>query len=154
MDSLASLGPLKDPHYKEVKEPVPYTGVTSAWLDWSARFRRFVVCLIDIRIGALRDSIEQSRGRPATADDEAACETKLKLLPGFAAWKEQLHMFLDRFTAGSAGFIVAQSGVRNAHDAWRLLADAGRSLREEIMLAMLSKITNPRAAVPEKELQA
>ena len=108
---------------------------------------------IDIRIGALLGSIEQLRGRPVTADDEAAWETKLNLMQGIDAWKEQLHMFLDRFTAGSAGFIVAQSGVRNACDAWRLLADAGCSLREANMLAMLSKITNPRAAVPDKEPQ-
>ena len=42
MGPLSSLGPPQDPHYKEVKEPVQYTGVTSAWLDWSVRFRRYV----------------------------------------------------------------------------------------------------------------
>ena len=88
---LSSLGPLKDPHYKEVKEPVQYTGVTSAWLDWSARFRRYVVSRTDVRIAVLLDSIEQLRGRPVTADDEAGWETKLNLLPGIEAWKEQLH---------------------------------------------------------------
>ena len=67
----AGLGPLKDPHYKEVKEPVSYTGVTSNWLDWSTRFHRYVASRTDARFGVVLDSIEQLRGLPVTADDEA-----------------------------------------------------------------------------------
>ena len=55
--------------------------------------------------------VEQLRGRPATAEDEATWETKLDLAPSIDAWKKRL--------------TVRQCGASLACDAWRLLSDAG-----------------------------
>ena len=107
----------------------------------------------DRRFGRFLEAIELQRGNPVTAADEAEWEKKLHLLPNIGEWTERLYTFLDRCTSGSAALMLTQCGVGRACNAWRQLADSGCSLREDNVLLMLSKIMNPRSAVPNKDLQ-
>ena len=121
--------PLKDLHPKDIVPPTPYEGDSASWLDWSARFRRYAVSCSDRRLVQLLERIELLRGNPVTAADEANWEQELHL--NIAEFKERLHTILEACTTGSAGLVVTQCGEDRVCDAWRQLADAGCSLREE-----------------------
>ena len=101
-------GPLKELHFKEVMAPARYTGSVANWLEWSRRFRDFGVARTDERLHKLLTCIEQLRGQPVTAEDEATWEAKLDLTPSIEAWKKRVHVLLDAYTGGSAGLTVTQ----------------------------------------------
>ena len=144
---------LKDLHPKDVPQPAPYKGDSTAWLDWSAKFRRYAQSRSNRSLMHLLEKVELLRGDPVKPSDERAWETDLDLAPSITEYKERLYSLLEPCTTGPAGLIVSACGVDRVCDAWRQLADAGCSLRAENMLGMMSKIMMARSHVPDKELQ-
>ena len=145
--------PLKDLHPKDIPPPAPYKGDCASWLEWSGKFRRYALSRSNRSITQLLEKIELLRGNPVTPGDETAWELGLHFVPSITEYKERLHTLLEACTTGPAGLIVTQCGVGRICDAWRQLADAGCSLREDNVLNLLSKIMTARSHVPDKELQ-
>ena len=94
--SASRRGPLKPLHIKDVAEPKVYSGGAQCWKEWDTNFRRF----------------ETLRGKPVTAEHEAEWERdpQLDLDPNIMGFKNQLSMFLEKYTSGPAGLIVTQCG--------------------------------------------
>ena len=125
--------PLKPIHHKNVDRPEKYGGDLDSWLKWSKSFKKFLKRQ-DGRWSSVLKLIEELRGRPVTADDEALWDTHLKengapdgILDDF---KEQLSEYLETYTKGAAKTLVEACGDARALDAWRQLADNGHSLRQ------------------------
>ena len=109
--SASRRGPLKPLHIKDVAEPKEYSGGAQCWKGWETSFRRFVDAR-DERLGLILDKVETLRGKPVTAEHEAGWERdpQLDLDPNIMGFKNQLSMFLEKYTSGPAGLIVTQCG--------------------------------------------
>ena len=77
-----------------------------------------------MRWESLLDSIEALRGKPVTAQDELAWNKNLGFC-GIEKYKGQLHMHSSHCNKGRASLTVRGTGVRQACDACRQLADGG-----------------------------
>ena len=131
---------LRAPLPKDVDKPKVYDGNAAVWRLWNVSFKRLLRRNGE-RWRTLLEAVEQLKGRPVEAVDEAQWWTALRLGPSpMGHWKAQLNEYLETFSKGLAREVVDSSGEHGALDAWGSLADRAHSLREEHLQHLLEQI--------------
>ena len=71
-----------------------------------------------------------------------------------ANFKAQLYTYVEAYTTGAAQSLLIANGAGKAMETWRILADKGRSTREENVLQLRLRVVGPSRAQKLSELEA
>ena len=109
---------------KVIDKPYKYTGDIRVYIQWSQKLKDHL-CIYDERWRGFLDAIEEEGSKPI--DDAKALEIGLKI-----GISEHLgHTYLSNFLDKAPLLAVTAAKAKGVMEAYRRIADAGRSRRPE-----------------------